>query len=113
MDALISYVGALLATGYEREELQHLIQGSGNTAAARVKRPGKKRILLKILRRRLGVSPTEWRKHPGDLWRIIQGTVSPRIKQRFTQEGLAGSLWDRRQADSGIGSLDDRGEAST
>ena len=26
-----------------------------------------------------------------------------RIKQRFTQEGLAGSLWDRRQA-TGIGS---------
>ena len=33
-----------------------------------------------------------------------------RIKQRFTQEGLAGSLWDRRQANRHR-KLDDRGEA--
>ena len=33
-----------------------------------------------------------------------------RIKQRFTQEGLAGSLWDRRQANRHP-KLDDRGEA--
>ena len=33
-----------------------------------------------------------------------------RIKQRFTQEGLAGSLWDRSQANRHR-KLDDRGEA--
>ena len=33
-----------------------------------------------------------------------------RIKQRFTQEGLVGSLWDRRQANR-YRKLDDRGEA--
>ena len=33
-----------------------------------------------------------------------------RIKQRFTQEGLVGSLWDRRQANRHR-KLDDRGEA--
>ena len=40
---------------------------------------------------------------------VALGTVY-RIKQRFTQEGLAGSLWDRRQANRHR-KLDDRGEA--
>ena len=33
-----------------------------------------------------------------------------RIKQRFTKDGLAGALWDRRQANRHR-KLDDRGEA--
>ena len=40
---------------------------------------------------------------------VALGTVY-RMKQRFTQEGLAGSLWDRRQANRHR-KLDDRGEA--
>ena len=37
------------------------------------------------------------------------GTVY-RIKQRFTEEGLDGALWDRRQVNRHR-KLDDRGEA--
>ena len=40
---------------------------------------------------------------------LALGTVY-RIKQRFTEEGLEGSLWDRRQANRHR-KLDDRGEA--
>ena len=40
---------------------------------------------------------------------VALGTVY-RIKQRFTGEGLAGALWDRRQANRHR-KLDDRGEA--
>ena len=51
----------------------------------------------------MGVSPS------AEALDVALGTVY-RIKQRFTQEGLAGSLWDRCQANRHR-KLDDRGEA--
>ena len=82
----------------QREELQNLIRVGKSSARV----TARARILLKS----------------GDGWAAPQvaealdvalGTVY-RIKQRFTEEGLEGSLWDRRQANRHR-KLDDRGEA--
>ena len=68
----------------QREELQHL----GGKSSARV--TARARILLK--------SDDGWASpQVAEALDVALGTVY-RIKQRFTQEGLAGSLWDRRQA---------------
>ena len=89
---------AVRLTPEERENLQRLVRG-GKSPARMTTRA---RILLKT----------------GDGWAAPQvagaldvalGAVY-RIKQRFTQDGLAGSLWDRRQANRHR-KLDDRGEA--
>ena len=82
----------------EREELQHLIQVGKSSARVTVRA----RILLK--------SDDGWAAprvaEPLD---VALGTVY-QIKQRFAGEGLAGVLWDRRQANRHR-RLDDRGEA--
>ena len=81
----------------QREELQHLIRVGKSSARVTA------RARIAQERRRLGVSPSGGSPGCGAGHRI-------RIKQRFTQEGLAGSLWDRRQANRHR-KLDDRGEA--
>ena len=82
----------------QREELQHLIR-IGKSSARVTARAG---ILLK--------SDDGWAApQVAEALDVALGTVY-RIKQRFTQEGLAGSLWDRRQANRHR-KLDERGEA--
>ena len=80
------------------EELQHLIRvGKSSTRVT-----ARARILLK--------SDDGWAApQVAEALDVALGTVY-RIKQRFTQEELAGSLWDRRQANRHR-KLDDRGEA--
>ena len=82
----------------QREELQNLIRVGKSSARV----TARARILLKS----------------GDSWAapkvaealdVALGTVY-RIKQRFTEEGLDGALWDRPQ-DHRYRKLDDRGEA--
>ena len=82
----------------QREELQHLIRVGKSSARV----TARARILLK--------SDDGWASpQVAEALDVALGTVY-RIKQRFTQEGLAGSLWDRRQANRHP-KLDDRGEA--
>ena len=82
----------------QREELQHLIPVGKSSARV----TARARILLK--------SDDGWASpQVAEALDVALGTVY-RIKQRFTQEGLAGSLWDRRQANRHR-KLDDRGEA--
>ena len=82
----------------QREELQHLIRVGKSSARV----TARARILLK--------SDDGWAApQVAEALDVALGTVY-RIKQRFTQEGLAGSLWDRRQANRHR-KLDDRGEA--
>ena len=82
----------------QREELQHLIRVGKSSARV----TARARILLK--------SDDGWASpQVAEALDVALGTVY-RIKQRFTQEGLAGSLWDRRQANRHR-KLDDRGEA--
>ena len=82
----------------QREELQHLIRVG--KCSARV--TARARILLK--------SDNGWAApQVAEALDVALGTVY-RIKQRFTKEGLAGALWDRRQANRHR-KLDDRGEA--
>ena len=70
----------------QREELQHLIRVGKSSARV----TARARILLK--------SDDGWASpQVAEALDVALGTVY-RIKQRFTQEGLAGSLWDRRQA---------------
>ena len=70
----------------QREELQHLIRVGKSSARV----TARARILLK--------SDDGWAApQVAKALDVALGTVY-RIKQRFTQEGLAGSLWDRRQA---------------
>ena len=80
------------------EELQHLIRvGKSSTRVT-----ARARILLK--------SDDGWAApQVAEALDVALGTVY-RIKQRFTHEELAGSLWDRRQANRHR-KLDDRGEA--
>ena len=70
----------------QREELQQLIRVGKSSARV----TARARILLRS-DDGLGGSPSGGSPGCG------AGAVY-RIKQRFTQEGLAGSLWDRRQA---------------
>ena len=82
----------------QREELQHLIRVGKSSARV----TARARILLK--------SDDGWAApQVAGALDVALGIVY-RIKQRFTQEGLAGSLWDRRQANRRR-KLDDRGEA--
>ena len=82
----------------QREELQHLIRVGKSSARV----TARARILLK--------SDDGWpAPQVAEALDVALGAVY-RIKQRFTQEGLAGSLWDRRQANRHR-KLDDRGEA--
>ena len=82
----------------QREELQHLIRVGKSSARV----TARARILLK--------SDDGWASpQVAEALDVALGTVYW-IKQRFTQEGLAGSLWDRRQANRHR-KLDDRGEA--
>ena len=82
----------------QREELQRLIRVGKRPARV----TARARILLK--------SDDGWAApQVAGALDVALGTVY-RIKQRFTQEGLAGSLWDRRQANRHR-KLDDRGEA--
>ena len=82
----------------QREELQHLIRVGKSSARV----TAMARILLK--------SDDSWAApQVVEALDVALGAVY-RIKQRFTQEGLAGSLWDRRQANRHR-KLDDRGEA--
>ena len=83
----------------QREELQRLIRVGKSSARV----TARARILLK--------SDDGWAApQVAEALDVALGTVY-RIKQRFTQEGLAGSLWwDRRQANRHR-KLDDRGEA--
>ena len=87
----------------EREELQHLIRVGESSARV----TARARILLK--------SDDGWAApRVAEALDVALGTVY-RIKQRFTGEGLAGALWDRRQANRRLANrhrkLDDRGEA--
>ncbi len=87
----------------EREELQQLIRVGKSTARV----TARARILLK--------SDDGWAApRVAEALDVALGTVY-RIKQRFTGEGLAGALWDRRQANRRQANrhrkLDDRGEA--
>ena len=78
----------------QREELQHLIRVGKSSARAR--------ILLK--------SNDGWAAPKvAEALDVALGTVY-RVKQRFTEEGLDGALWDRPQAHR-YRKLDDRGEA--
>ena len=82
----------------QREELQHLIRVGKSSARV----TARARILLK--------SDDGWAApQVAEALDVALGTVY-RIKQGFTQEGLAGSLWDRRQANRHR-KLDDRCEA--
>ena len=82
----------------QREELQHLIRVGKSSPRV----TARARILLQ--------SDDGWAApQVAEALAVALGTVY-RIKQRFTQEGLAGSLWDRRQANRHR-KLDDRGEA--
>ena len=82
----------------QREELQHLIRVGKSSARV----TARARILLK--------SDDGWAApQVAEALDVALGAVY-RIKQRFTQEGLAGSLWDRGQA-NWHRKLDDRGEA--
>ena len=83
---------AVRLTSEERENLQRLVRG-GKSPARMITRA---RILLKT----------------GDGWPapqvaealdVVEGTVY-RIKRRFVEDGLEGALWDRRQANTSIGS---------
>ena len=78
----------------QREELQNLIRVGKSSARV----TARARILLK--------SDDSWAAP-----KVAEalGTVY-RIKQRFTEEGLDGALWDRRQVNRHR-KLDDRGEA--
>ena len=70
----------------QREELQQLIRVGESTARV----TARARILLK--------SDDGWAApRVAEALDVALGTVY-RIKQRFTGEGLAGALWDRRQA---------------
>ena len=82
----------------QREELHHLIRVGKSSARV----TARARILLK--------SDDGWAApQVAEALDVALGTVY-RIKQRFTQKGLAGFLWDRRQANRHR-KLDDRGEA--
>ena len=82
----------------ERNQLEHMVRAGMNSARVTTRA----RILLK--------SDGGWASpQVTEALDVALGTVY-RIKQRFTQEGLAGSLWDRRQANRHR-KLDDRGEA--
>ena len=82
----------------QREELQHLIRVGKSSARV----TARARILLK--------SDDGWAApQVAEALDVALGTVY-RIKQRFTQEGLAGALQDRPQANRHR-KLDDRGEA--
>ena len=70
----------------QREELQHLIRVGKHPARV----TARARVLLK--------SDDGWAApQVAEALDVALGTVY-RIKQRFTKEGLAGALWDRRQA---------------
>ena len=85
-------------TPEQRKQLEHLIRVGKSSARV----TARARILLK--------SGDGWAAPPvAEALDVALGAVY-RIKQRFTQEGLAGSLWDRRQANR-YRKLDDRGEA--
>ena len=82
----------------QREELQHLIRAGKSSARV----TARARILLK--------SDDGWAApQVAEALDVALGTVY-RIKQRFTGEGLAGALWDRRQTNRHR-KLDERGEA--
>ena len=78
----------------QREELQHLIRAGKSSARV----TARARILFK--------SDDSWAAPKVD---VALGIVY-RIKQRFTEEGLDGALWDRRQVNRHR-KLDDRSEA--
>ena len=89
---------AVRLTPEQREELQHLIRVGGSPARVNARA----RIVLK--------SDDGWSApQVAEALDVALGTVY-RIKQRFTEEGLDGALWDRRQAHRHR-KLDDRGEA--
>ena len=89
---------AVRLTPEQREELQHLIRVGKSPARV----TARARILLK--------SDDGWSApQVAGALDVALGTVY-RIKQRFTEEGLDGALWDRRQAHRHR-KLDDRGEA--
>ena len=82
----------------QKEELQHLIRVGKSSARV----TARARILLK--------SDDGWTApQVAEALDVALGAVY-RIKQRFAEEGLAGALWDRRQANRHR-KLDDRGEA--
>ena len=82
----------------QREELQNLIRVGKSSARV----TARARILLK--------SNDGWAAPKvAEALDVALGTVY-RIKQRFTEEGLDGALWDRRQVNRHR-KLDDRGEA--
>ena len=82
----------------QREELQHLIRVGKSSARV----TARARILLK--------SDDGWAApQVAEALDVALGTVY-RVKQRFTEEGLAGVLNDRPQANR-CRKLDDRGEA--
>ena len=85
-------------TAEQRNQLQHLVRAGKGTARVTVRA----RILLK--------TDEGWSApQVAEALDVALGTVY-RIKQRFTQEGLAGVLKDRPQANRHR-KLDDRGEA--
>ena len=89
---------AVRLTPEQRGELQHLIRVGKSPARV----TARARILLK--------SDDGWSApQVAGALDVALGTVY-RIKQRFTEEGLDGALWDRRQAHRHR-KLDDRGEA--
>ena len=89
---------AVRLTPEQREELQHLIRVGKSPARV----TARARILLK--------SDDGWAApQVAGALDVALGTVY-RIKQRFTEEGLDGALWDRRQAHRHR-KLDDRDEA--
>ena len=82
----------------QREELQNLIRVGKSSARV----TARARILLK--------SNDGWAAPKvAEALDVALGTVY-RIKQRFSEEGLDGALWDRRQVNRHR-KLDDRGEA--
>ena len=82
----------------QRGELQNLIRVGNNSARA----TARARILLK--------SDDSWAAPKvAEALDVALGTVY-RIKQRFTEEGLDGAMWDRRQVNRHR-KLDDRSEA--
>ena len=82
----------------QREELQNLIRVGKSSARV----TARARILLK--------SDDSWAAPKvAEALDVALGTVY-RIKQRFTEEGLDGALWDRRQVNRHR-KLDDRSEA--
>ena len=85
-------------TGEQRDQLEHLVR-SGKSAARIVSRA---RVLLK--------TDAGWKAPKvAEALDVSVGTVY-RIKRRFTQEGMDGTLKDRPQAHR-FRKLDDRGEA--